>query len=400
MKRPMMFATLIACVAATAWAGLGSASPSKADKAAAGSSTHHLEQQGRTWSCGFNPYNPSVSFLSFGPVYEPLVFVDTLNNEETTIPGHRLQVGQRQQDPDLHHPRRREVERRKAVDGRRRRLHVQPAEDQPRPRRQRALVGAEERHAGAATRSTVSFRRPGRAVLLLRRRPHADRRRSTSGARGRKDPVKYQDADARSAPGLHRSSRAARTTSPTPRTRATGSPACRRSRRSTTPPTPTTRRPTTTSHRARRSRAASSSRASTSPTSQETSRTTTTGSRRRQRRALLQPEAPDHRTSRSARRWRYAIDRDQVSKIGECGYQPAANQSGIVTPTFNSWIDKGAGGQDHVQPGQGEVDPRQGRLQDVAAASTTRRRASAVAHDHQYQRLHRLGRVCPDQSSS
>jgi peptide/nickel transport system substrate-binding protein len=36
----------------------------------------------------------------------------------------------------------------------------------------------------------------------------------------------------------------------------------------------------------------------------------------------------------------YAIDREQVSKIGESGYQPAANQSGVVLPTFEKWYDK------------------------------------------------------------
>jgi peptide/nickel transport system substrate-binding protein len=36
----------------------------------------------------------------------------------------------------------------------------------------------------------------------------------------------------------------------------------------------------------------------------------------------------------------HAIDREQVSKIGESGYQPAANQSGVVTPTFEQWLDK------------------------------------------------------------
>jgi peptide/nickel transport system substrate-binding protein len=37
----------------------------------------------------------------------------------------------------------------------------------------------------------------------------------------------------------------------------------------------------------------------------------------------------------------YAIDRSKVSKIGEYGYEPAANQTGIVTPTFKSWLNKG-----------------------------------------------------------
>jgi peptide/nickel transport system substrate-binding protein len=37
----------------------------------------------------------------------------------------------------------------------------------------------------------------------------------------------------------------------------------------------------------------------------------------------------------------YAIDRSRVSRIGEYGYEPAANQTGIVTPTFKSWLNKG-----------------------------------------------------------
>jgi peptide/nickel transport system substrate-binding protein len=35
----------------------------------------------------------------------------------------------------------------------------------------------------------------------------------------------------------------------------------------------------------------------------------------------------------------YAIDREKVSSIGESGYEPPANQAGIVTPTFSSWVD-------------------------------------------------------------
>ncbi len=35
----------------------------------------------------------------------------------------------------------------------------------------------------------------------------------------------------------------------------------------------------------------------------------------------------------------YAIDRHKASSIGEYGYEPASNQSGIVTPTFTSWLD-------------------------------------------------------------
>ena len=35
----------------------------------------------------------------------------------------------------------------------------------------------------------------------------------------------------------------------------------------------------------------------------------------------------------------YAIDRKKASTIGEFGYEPASNQTGIVTPTFASWLD-------------------------------------------------------------
>jgi peptide/nickel transport system substrate-binding protein len=40
--------------------------------------------QGQTWTCGFNPFNPAVNSVSFGPVYEPLVFVNALKNQEAT----------------------------------------------------------------------------------------------------------------------------------------------------------------------------------------------------------------------------------------------------------------------------------------------------------------------------
>jgi peptide/nickel transport system substrate-binding protein len=35
----------------------------------------------------------------------------------------------------------------------------------------------------------------------------------------------------------------------------------------------------------------------------------------------------------------YAVDRPRASSIGEYGYEPASNQAGIVTPTFSSWLD-------------------------------------------------------------
>ncbi len=41
----------------------------------------------------------------------------------------------------------------------------------------------------------------------------------------------------------------------------------------------------------------------------------------------------------------YAIDRSKVSSIGESGYEPPANQAGIVTPTFSSWLDSSLTGK-------------------------------------------------------
>jgi peptide/nickel transport system substrate-binding protein len=35
----------------------------------------------------------------------------------------------------------------------------------------------------------------------------------------------------------------------------------------------------------------------------------------------------------------YAINRQKASTIGEYGYEPPSNQAGIVTPTFSSWLD-------------------------------------------------------------
>ena len=41
-------------------------------------------EQGQTWTCQFNPFNPAVYAESIGFVYEPLIFVDELNNEAET----------------------------------------------------------------------------------------------------------------------------------------------------------------------------------------------------------------------------------------------------------------------------------------------------------------------------
>src|SRR5438270_1287711 len=41
----------------------------------------------------------------------------------------------------------------------------------------------------------------------------------------------------------------------------------------------------------------------------------------------------------------YGIDRASVSQKGEFGYEPAGNQTGVLSPTFDGWIDKSAAGK-------------------------------------------------------
>ena len=44
------------------------------------------DSQGTQWNCSFNPFNPGnlATGVTFGQVYEPLVFVNTLQNAKTT----------------------------------------------------------------------------------------------------------------------------------------------------------------------------------------------------------------------------------------------------------------------------------------------------------------------------
>ena len=42
-------------------------------------------ESGTLWSCGFNPFNGNVNWLVFGPVYEPLVYVNLLSGKQTPM---------------------------------------------------------------------------------------------------------------------------------------------------------------------------------------------------------------------------------------------------------------------------------------------------------------------------
>src|SRR4029079_11435528 len=50
----------------------------------------------------------------------------------------------------------------------------------------------------------------------------------------------------------------------------------------------------------------------------------------------------------------YAIDRNKVSEIGEYGYEPPSNQTGIVTPTFSDWLDQGLAKKVDYNPAKAE----------------------------------------------
>jgi peptide/nickel transport system substrate-binding protein len=50
----------------------------------------------------------------------------------------------------------------------------------------------------------------------------------------------------------------------------------------------------------------------------------------------------------------YAIDRNKASQIGEYGEEPPANQDGIVAPTFNSWVDSAGASTYSYDPAKAE----------------------------------------------
>jgi len=78
VRRLWLVGMLATALAAAAAGGIGGA------RAASGTSVTISNEQGSTWTCGFNPFNASVVAFSFGPVYEPLVYVNPLKSGATT----------------------------------------------------------------------------------------------------------------------------------------------------------------------------------------------------------------------------------------------------------------------------------------------------------------------------
>ena len=83
MRRALVFSALI-IVGAAVWAGFGSAGNKAVQSTKAATSVTISNEQGTTWTCGFNPMNGDVNSLSVGPVYEVLVFVNGLKSGQTT----------------------------------------------------------------------------------------------------------------------------------------------------------------------------------------------------------------------------------------------------------------------------------------------------------------------------
>ena len=81
-------AVLAAGLLAAALAACGGSSPSSGSGSASGpSGTLTISnEQGTLWTCSFNPFNPSnlAQGVTFGQVYEPLAFVNTLQSGKAT----------------------------------------------------------------------------------------------------------------------------------------------------------------------------------------------------------------------------------------------------------------------------------------------------------------------------
>lgn len=81
MRRALL-AVLLAGIAAVVWAAAGGGT--QPASSANGASVTISNEQGTTWTCGFNPFNANDTALSFGTIYEELVFVNELKSGAAT----------------------------------------------------------------------------------------------------------------------------------------------------------------------------------------------------------------------------------------------------------------------------------------------------------------------------
>jgi peptide/nickel transport system substrate-binding protein len=84
MRRLIKFGVVIASCALAAAACSSSTSPSSKGTSSASGVLTIDNESGGTWTCDFNPFNLAYVGYSLGPVYEPLAFVNTLENGKAT----------------------------------------------------------------------------------------------------------------------------------------------------------------------------------------------------------------------------------------------------------------------------------------------------------------------------
>ena len=87
MRRLKLIGVVIASVLLAAACGSsgGSSSGQSSGQASGPSGVLTIDNEsGGTWTCDFNPFNLSDISFSLGPVYEPLMFVNTLQNAKVT----------------------------------------------------------------------------------------------------------------------------------------------------------------------------------------------------------------------------------------------------------------------------------------------------------------------------
>jgi len=81
MRRGLLV-LLLAGITAAAWTAVGSQAGTK--QSSGSSSVTIANVAGMSWTCNFNPFNSTVQFLTFGPIYEELVFVNELKSGAPT----------------------------------------------------------------------------------------------------------------------------------------------------------------------------------------------------------------------------------------------------------------------------------------------------------------------------
>src|SRR5258708_13337049 len=88
MRRLTRYGVIIAAGLLAAGCSAGSSSGSGSGSTSGKTSTNSVltisNENGALWTCGFNPYNGSDNLLSVGFTYEPLVYMNPLQNGKTT----------------------------------------------------------------------------------------------------------------------------------------------------------------------------------------------------------------------------------------------------------------------------------------------------------------------------